>query len=358
MSFGRVDKLKEKQISLQKSITQLPKKIAVTSDMLAKTFRFIDELNNSLEKVLMFDVDPDLIEPLDNSLKGLKSVRMELTSSFSDIQSLGEHISNFETVSKGKKGDQIEEALIQDVTERLQDLDKRTLELMPQLGTLFNSHFEKIEKEVESTKIESTISSEIFAKIIFDILQNSIEMISEITMLPPVINDITLQLKKSIDDIQKNQNMMMDSFNKSLQTIQSQQKEIFENTFQEVKNEIFAEIKSLDKKITESQQVILDKQEQDKQPVSRDEHEMDTFLRFLYQWPTDKNLITRKIEEFRDLLLIERDSEAPYRVTASSMFREAIGTIQRVERDVDKSTLREVISIMERLQLVIKEASR
>ncbi len=91
-------------------------------------------------------------------------------------------------------------------------------------------------------------------------------------------------------------------------------------------------------------------------PLSRDMQEVNIFLKYLYTWPTNKDDIIKKIEDFRDMLLVKRTNDPPFRVTATNIFREAISDLSREDKHIGESKIREIVQLFENLKRTIESS--
>ncbi|MHA2364358.1 MAG: hypothetical protein ACXAC7_10405 [Candidatus Hodarchaeales archaeon] len=81
----------------------------------------------------------------------------------------------------------------------------------------------------------------------------------------------------------------------------------------------------------------------------RDSDEIRSLIQFFKRSPTSKAECIAEVERVRDEIMFERDVEAPYRVTASKIFREVISEIQREDREIQRTTNRSVIHNLDKL---------
>ena len=83
--------------------------------------------------------------------------------------------------------------------------------------------------------------------------------------------------------------------------------------------------------------------------LNADLTEIKRLIKIFSEYPTDKQQCILQLEETRDTLLTKRRTEAPYRVTASTIIREALGIIGREDKVVQLATHRKIIELLEKL---------
>lgn len=353
MSFAKLSRIRNEQQLLSKSITDLPKKLESFAQMFKDVFAHIDSLSNVLGiGDVLLDINPEYIDSIDNSLSGYKSIKREIERSFKDLEEMSDRIAKSKLTSLMNKG--IDEALLTDVQESIQGLDNHTSNLHTQLSDSIASHFETIKAKSNADQDLIQSSFEIYTKITFQLLQHSTELVQDVQTLLSLLSNQNEQITK-IQQIFSEINQLKKDSTEIKAQITSLRTDIYPELLQ-----LKESIKSLLTKFDEKIPKVYPQSEQQGSffNESGDSREIRSFINFLYDWPSDKRLITRKLEEFRDILLTERDQEAPYRVTASSIFREAISIIQREENPVKKSTLRDIIRLFERLKTHVLESSK
>jgi len=369
MSFTKLSRIRNEQELISKSISDLPKKIESIAQMFKNIFTHIDKLNNVMEDVIL-DINPEYIDSIDNSLSGYKSIKREIERSFKDLEEIGNRIAESQSISGMNKG--IDEALLTDVQDTIQGLDNHNFNLHSQLSNSITSHFETVKAKSNADQDLIQSSFEIYTKITFQLLQHSTELVQDVQLFSSNL-DMLMGQYETQGEVQQtllsNQNEQITQIQGIFSEINQLKKDStdIKAEITSLRTDIFPEllqlkelINSLLTKFDEKIPKVYLQSEQQGSSFNKtgDSHEIRNFLNnFLYEWPSDKRLITRKLEEFRDVLLTERDQEAPYRVTASSIFREAISIIQREENPVKKSTIRDVIRLFERLKTHVLESN-
>ncbi|MFW9929053.1 MAG: hypothetical protein ACFFD1_06655, partial [Candidatus Thorarchaeota archaeon] len=85
-------------------------------------------------------------------------------------------------------------------------------------------------------------------------------------------------------------------------------------------------------------------------PVSQDLDEVRDIISFFQRSPKDKQSSIARVEQGRDLLIADRTSEAPYRVTASRIFREVLQMLSSERGDIPHHVNRGIIALFEELE--------
>ena len=91
-------------------------------------------------------------------------------------------------------------------------------------------------------------------------------------------------------------------------------------------------------------------------PPSNDLDQIQSLITYFQRSPTEKQECIQHVEYVRDLVISDRTTEAPYRVTASKTFREALTLLQKEDRMVQHNTNRTLVKIFEDLHAHILQS--
>jgi hypothetical protein len=83
---------------------------------------------------------------------------------------------------------------------------------------------------------------------------------------------------------------------------------------------------------------------------------LDDLFNFFRSYPKDKQECIKRSERARDTIIAGRDAEPPYRVTTSKIFREIIEKLTRDEKQIQKTTIENVLSLIHTLKTHIMAA--
>lgn len=83
--------------------------------------------------------------------------------------------------------------------------------------------------------------------------------------------------------------------------------------------------------------------------VSQDIDEIKALIQFFRRSPSSKKDCLNEVQRTRDIILFERTTEAPYRVTLANTFRIIINEINREPRSIQRDTNRSIIHQLDQL---------
>ena len=380
MSFSQTNSIRLKKQAVKDNIASLPKTIASAQSLIEETFTLFDSIGKNLINLAVFNIDPDLLDKFDQDFKQYSLKKSELNSLLSDITRISSSLSETDTLFNSEGGsvindsvindfqsilDNINETIGSDINTKLEELKLLKTELET-INTEVKQPVEQINESLQLFKKTTDISFEIFTKSTLESLKNSVEMrtISEnledrLFDLEESANRIPEQVQNSLkDEIRSVVNESMVNLDVKIQKILEEKLKDIKLTFSsEIANMIDQKFNTLLDTLTKVQPKTEVPVQRD-EPLSRDMQEINIFLKWLYTWPTEKDDILKKIEEFRDTLLVKRTNDPPFRVTATNIFRESISEISREERHINQNKLREIIQLYENLKRTIEGSER
>ena len=380
MSFSQTNSIRLKKQAVKDNIASLPKTIASAQSLIEETFTLFDSIGKNLVNLAVFNIDPDLLDKFDQDFKQYSLKKSELNSLLSDITRISSSLSETDTLFNSEGGsvindsvindfqsilDNINETIGSDINTKLEELKLLKTELET-INTEVKQPVEQINESLQLFKKTTDISFEIFTKSTLESLKNSVEMrtISEnledrLFDLEESANRIPEQVQNSLkDEIRSVVNESMVNLDVKIQKILEEKLKDIKLTFSsEIANMIDQKFNTLLDTLTKVQPKTEVPVQRD-EPLSRDMQEINIFLKWLYTWPTEKDDILKKIEEFRDTLLVKRTNDPPFRVTATNIFRESISEISREERHINQNKLREIIQLYENLKRTIEGSER
>ena len=376
MSFSQTNSIRSKKKAVKDNIASLPKTISTAKYLIEETFTLFDSIGKNLVNLAVFNIDPDLLDKFDQDFKQYSLKKSELNSILSDItrisSSLGETDSLFDSEGGSAINDSvindfqsilnnINETIGSDINSKLEELKILKTELET-INTEVKQPVEQINESLQLFKKTTDISFEIFTKSTLESLKNSVEMRSISENLEDRLFELEESARKIPDQVQNSlKDEIRSVVNESMVNLDVKFQKILEEKLKDIKLTFSSEIANLiDKKfdvlldtLTKAQSKTEATIKRD-EPLSRDMQEINIFLKYLYTWPSEKDEILKKIEEFRDTLLVKRTNDPPFRVTATNIFRESISEISREERHISQNKLREIIQLFENLKRTIE----
>ena len=313
-----------------------------------------NELRNQLQNVQKVD---------DDNFNELK----KLLSNVLDVQNTSNNL--LQTINQRAIETETKIKIIDGIHTQLQDFNHNYTQLLitnnDNYSKLINSihSLEEIDKLITS-KINENYSSLIMA--IKDSTESSKEKIQGFSDA----NQARIQsLLKTLEESPK---QISSSFQVSLTILEGSLKNIMTKLIDEriglLSNEIDKKIGSMQTEIVEmlraqSNNTNIPTPAMNKgissmkyTPPSKDLDQIQTLISFFQRSPTEKQECVQRIEHVRDLIISDRTTEAPYGVTASKAFREALTLLQKEDRVVQHNTNRALVKLFEDLHSYILQS--
>jgi hypothetical protein len=373
MSFAKTNRLRSKQSDLANKIKEFPAMLSAIQEQIIQVFDSFDSIGQEIVSLAMFDVDPALLDTIDNNFKKYKSNKAGLLKSLEDLTRISNLLKeNSSTImNKDTKSNTISDSVIDDLQSILTHIDstlggdvEKQLNQLKELEKGLQTLNKPVEHINESLAIfQKTVNSsfEIFTKSILESMKNSVEMNAILETMEIQMNDWFKSIEAKVIEIESStrgiiNESMANIEHKINKSIEQHIKEFQISISSDIENIISEKVIGLEKKLLLFQNQLLDEKKTPTQPLSKDRQELNKFKEYLFSWPTDKDELTKKIEEFRDILLVHRGVEAPYRVTAMNLFRESLTLLTREDRIINQSIVRSIIDIIEKLEEIIKKS--
>ena len=371
MSFSQTNTIRMKKKQAKDSLVELPKTISLVKNLIDDTFNLFDQIGKNIVNLAMFDIDPSILDKFDQDFKRYSVKKSEISSILSDVERISSLLKDTEGLFSSEGGSSalnesvigdlqtvlgnINETIGSDINTKLEELKV----LKQELETINNEVKQPVEQINESLQLfqkTSDVSFEIFTKSMLESLKNSVEMKSMTENLEDQLYDLPVNVTNSVkDEIRSAVNEAMVNMDVKIQKVLEEKlKDIKLMITSELSNSMDAKFNQIMDKIQVLQTVPSTKTVQEDVPQNRDMREINMFLKYLYTMPTSKDEILKKIEDFRDTLLVKRSDDPPFRVTATNVFRESISEISREDRHISENKMREVIQLFENLKRVIE----
>lgn len=377
MSFSQTNSIRNKKNAVKENLNELPKTISLVQTQIEEIFSLFDSIGKNLVNLAVFNIDADILESFDNDFRKYNQKKGEVSSILSDFVRLSTSLQDTENLFGSNSGSAINESVIGDLQNILgninetigSDINSKLEELQvlkQELETINNEVKQPVEQINESLQLfqkTSDVSFEIFTKSMLESLKNSVEMKSITENLEEKIyelDELGRNIPAKVQDSLKDE--IRSVVNESMVNLDTKIQKVLEEKLKDIKLTFTTELSNLmDSKFNEMMGKIQSAQVQpsNKTPEaetsqSRDMREVSMFLKYLYTMPTDKDDIIKKIEDFRDILLVRRSDDPPFRVTATNTFRESISEISREDRHIPENKIRDVIQLFENLKRVIE----
>jgi hypothetical protein len=379
MSFSQTNRMRSKKKDAIDTLNSLPASLTNIQSLLEQIFSIFDGIGKNLIDLAMYNVDPDILDKFDVKFKEYNLKKNELGRSLEQILRISNILKESDALFGSESGSTMDNVVINDLQSALltinetigSDITKKLEELKilkDELHAINSEVKQPVEQINESLKLfqkTTDVSFEIFTKSTLESLKNSVEMRAVAENLEERLYDIE---SKSEELPKKMKNNLKDEIrsvvNEAMVNLDVKFQKVLEEKLKDIKvafstdlaNLIDAKFNSILEALAVSQTKIMESKQQKEIPSSRDIEEMNVFLKYLYSWPSNKDEIMKKIEEFRDTLLVRRANDAPFRVSATNVFREALSLLTREERVVHENRIREIISSFENLKETIKQS--
>ena len=351
MSFNSTNRLRSKKRDLQDSMNEFPKTLLKTQEIAQEIFKIFDEIGKNLVNLAMFNIDPDILDKFDRQFKDYSVRKGELNRFYDEISRFSSMMKDTDLFSSDTNSS-LNESVIDDLQDVLtninQSIGSDIVDKLEELKSLKNNienmnsdvklPVEQINESLQLFQKTTDVSFEIFTKSMLESLKNSVEMRANTENIELTIQDIDTEIGKIPEKVQ---NALKEEIravvNEGIGNLDARIQKVLEEKIKDIKLSISTEIanvvdqkfNSLLEVIKANQQPAVQQTVSKDQPLSRDMQEMNIFLKYLYTWPTSKDDLLKKIEDFRDTLLVKRTNDPPFRVTATNSFREAISEISR-----------------------------
>lgn len=368
MTLSNTNKMRLKRSEFEKMIKELPFILQDSQAQIKALFNSFDTIGKELVNLAMFDIDSSLLNSLDSNFKIYKAKKASLLKSLEDVS----RISNFlaeHSKEQTQSGLGIKDSLIDDLQSALLKIhDTLDGEGKKQLGHLknliteiqtINKPVAEISENIELVQKSVDTSFEISTKTSFESMKNSIEMKAVLEHIDSQLNnfqDITEKVSTISNKITDDKRLMS--------TMEKNLMNSLKLEFTTLRNSLKTDMEDL---INEKMLMLegkIDKQTKETQAefnfglMSKDRQELNKFLEYLFTWPTNKDQLVTKIEEFRDNLLVQREKEAPYHMTAMNLFREALSLLTRESHQIDQQIVRDITNLFRSLDEVIKKSEK
>ena len=380
MSFNSTNRLRSKKRDLQDSMNEFPKTLLKTQEIAQEIFKIFDEIGKNLVNLAMFNIDPDILDKFDRQFKDYSVRKGELNRFFDEISRFSSMMKDPDLFSSDTNSS-LNESVIDDLQDVLtninQSIGSDIVDKLEELKSLKNNienmnsdvklPVEQINESLQLFQKTTDVSFEIFTKSMLESLKNSVEMRANTENIELTIQDIDTEIGKIPEKVQ---NALKEEIravvNEGIGNLDARIQKVLEEKIKDIKLSISTEIanvvdqkfNSLLEVIKANQQPAVQQTVSKDQPLSRDMQEMNIFLKYLYTWPTSKDDLLKKIEDFRDTLLVKRTNDPPFRVTATNSFREAISEISREERHISENKVRDLVQLFENLKRTIENSER
>ena len=375
MAFRQTNQLRTKKKDIQDNISELPKSIATAQSLIDEIFSIFDSIGKNLVNLAIFNVDPDILDKFDRDFKSYGSKKSEISSILGDISRLGSSLkeidfgsSNGSVINETVIDDlqtilsNINETIGSDISTKLEELKVLKNELAS-INTQVKQPVDQINESLQVFQKTTDVSFEIFTKSMLESLKNSVEMRSISENLESMLfdlEDLTQKIPASVQQSLKEE--IRSVVSESIGNFDVRMQKVLDEKLKDIKNKLNADQSSMiDQKFDHIFEALARKQAEPAkkefkadEPGSRDMREINIFLKYLYEWPTGKDDIIKKIEDFRDTLLVKRINDPPFRVTATNIFRESISELSREEKFINQDKLREIIQLFENLKRTIE----
>ena len=378
------NKLEPSQLSI---FNEFPTLIEGLTKLFVKAITLIEEAMPSLVEITA-QVEPIYIEPLDRFVKGFKSVQLDFSGYQYSINKFQTFLDNLKNIDSGNEntslGDSssnqkateldiiiemlmVNQLKFRHIEENMSKFDD-DLKLFPQkIGTTTTNFIEKIAKENNSLNIALIEKLGTLQSVIDEQIKISLGIIE--------LTPTKTELQTSFDLFENRQNNALKLILKDL--FQQQANQFYQDMMIQISDgltkAIETQLSTLVEKLSESQKSsghdIIDvsrfktsenisaQTSNGQLNLSADLEEMKRLLNFFSGRPTDKQQCIAQIEETRDILLTQRKTEAPYRVTASTIFREALVILSREDKVVQLATNRKIVELLDKLFEYIASSS-
>ena len=369
MSFSQTNSVQMKKKALQDNLTSLPNNISLVQTQLDDIFSLFDSIGKNLVNLAVFNIDADILESFDRDFKKYSQKKGEIASILNDLSRLSASLKDSGSLFGSVGGSAINESVIGDLQNILgninetigSDINTKLEELQvlkQELETINNEVKQPVEQINESLKLfqkASDVSFVIFTKSMLESLKNSVEMRSITENLEDKMFELPVNVKNSIKD------EIRSVVNESMVNLDVKIQKVLEDKLKDIKLTFTSELNNLmDSKFSQIMEKIQVLQTAPSTTIvevdtsqNRDMREINMFLKYLYTMPTNKDEILKKIEDFRDTLLVKRSDDPPFRVTATSTFRESLSEISREDRHIPENKIRDIIQLFENLKRVI-----
>ena len=327
----------------------------------------------------MYNIDPEILDRFDKQFKEYNVRKGELNRFFDDISRISSMLKDEELFSSSDSGSSITESVIDDLQNVLSNINES-------IGSDISSKLEglkALKSELETINIEVKqpveqinesmqlfqktvdVSFEIFTKSILESLKNSVEMRAISEQVEDQIFDLEQKIPVKVQGSIKEEIRYV--LNDGLANLESKFQKILDEKLKDIRLSLTTDLTNLlDQKFNVFMETISASQTTNTKQVpavadtlaSRDMQEMNVFLKYLYSWPTNKDELLKRIEDFRDTLLVKRTDDPPFRVSATNIFREAISEISREERHISENKIRDVAQLFENLKRTIDNTEK
>lgn len=375
MSFSATNRIRSKKKDIQAGLQELPKNIVTVQALLDEIFSTFDSIRNNLVNNLINDIDPDTLDKFDKDFKLYASKKSEIASILSDVNRISSSLKETDDLFDNSGSSVINESVITDLQGILQninetigsDISDKLEELKVLKNELENINsevkqpVEQINESLQLFKKTTDVSFEIFTKSVLESLKNSVEMRAmteglenQFFELEAMAENLPVRIQESLKD------EVRSVVNESMVNLDAKIERVLDEKIKDIKTTFSTEISSMiDAKFDKMMETLNTMQAKPEvivkqtEPLSHDMQEVNIFIKYLYTWPSNKDDILKKIEDFRDNLLMKRTDDPPFRVTATNIFRESISEISREEKHISQEKLREIIQLFENLKRTI-----
>ena len=379
MSFSQSNKLRARKKDVKNYISELPNQLQKQSQLITEVFTVIDDIGKNLA-FLADQIDPDQLEIFDTNLKDYNLKKNEINKVLEDVSRISDTLKSSDNLFNQESGSAINDTVIDDLQNVLVNINETIgTDINQKLEQLksFRSDLQAINEEVKQPvehinetldvfKKTVDVSFEIFTKTMLESMKNVIEMNAELNYFLDKIHSIEELIRNQTNNFET---IIRSQISDVLSNMEHRLSKSFDEKIKDMALGLKVELAKEFEQIVDSRfKIILDNLATNKEffessakadePLSRDMQEMQIFLKYLYNWPQSKDEIIKRIEEFRDILLVQRGSDAPFRVTATNNFREAMSLLTREDRVITQDKLREVISVFENLKEIIKKSEQ
>lgn len=390
MSFSATNRIRSKKKDIQAGLNELPKNIITVQALLDDLFSTFDSIGKNLVNLASYDIDPDMLDKFDKDFKLYSSKKSEIASILSDVNRISSSLKETNNLFDNSGSSAINESVItdlqgiltninetigSDISDKLEELKVLKNEL-ESINAEVKQPVEQINESLQLFKKTTDVSFEIFTKSVLESLKNSVEMRamtenleSQFFELQTIGENFPGEMKQLLEEqvnsvVNDSQKSLKDEIrsvvNESIVNLDVKIERVLEEKIKDIKTTFSTEISSMIDtkfdKMMETLNTMQTKPEvtvQQTEPLSHDMQEVNIFIKYLYTWPSNKDEILKKIEDFRDNLLMKRTDDPPFRVTATNIFRESISEISREERHISQEKLREIIQLFENLKRTI-----
>lgn len=372
MGFSSTNRMRMKKKEVQDFIIEFPKMLAKTQEIAQNLFLIIDAIGKNLVNLATYNIDPDILDKFDKQFKDYSVRKGELNRFFDDIARISSMLQDVD-ISGSDSGSSFNDSVIDDLQNVLTNINEsigsdisskleglKTLKQdLETINIEVKQPVEQINESLQVFQKTVDVSFEIFTKSMLESLKNSVEMKSiseqvseelyelEKQLPEKVKNTLTEEIRSVINDGMANQE------SKIHKILDEKLKDIQLTLNTDLSNLIDQKFNTLTEMMATTQVKASEHGSSPDTPLSRDMQEMNVFLKYLYSWPTNKDEILKRIEDFRDTLLVKRTNDPPFRVSATNVFRESISEISREERHISENKIRDIAQLFENLKRTI-----